>query len=160
MGTGKTTIGRQLAEQLGWPFVDLDEEIERRAERSIPEIFSQQGEPRFRSIETDALRQVSAGLRQVIALGGGAFCSLENRRIIEAAGRSVWLRAPLGLIMARCRDNPTRPLFKGRRQMAALLASRTPAYGQADFHIDVSKFTAATAAAEILRQLGFGPNGA
>src|SRR4051794_16672137 len=77
MGSGKSTVGRALAEELGWRFVDLDQEIEQSQGMSVSEIFEQRGEPAFREIETAALRQqvkaIECGRPHVVALGGGAF---------------------------------------------------------------------------------------
>src|SRR5579871_148086 len=82
MGCGKSTVGRALAEELGWKFTDLDEEIERGAQTTISEIFATRGEPAFRELESAALREhvrvVRMGRPQVISLGGGAFLSEEN----------------------------------------------------------------------------------
>src|SRR5512136_2261829 len=102
MGSGKTSVGRRLAELLGWTFVDLDEEIEKRAGQSIPEIFRLRGEKHFRSLEREELERECRGSNTVIALGGGTFCSTENRETITRTGISVWLDAPIELLSARC----------------------------------------------------------
>src|SRR5512143_1730792 len=82
MGAGKTCVGRRLAEMLSCGFIDLDDRIEENAGRSIRDIFARQGEPFFRTLETEELDQVSALSGQVVALGGGAFCLERNREIV------------------------------------------------------------------------------
>ncbi len=137
MGTGKSSVGRCLAGRLGFTFYDLDSEIERVAGETVGEIFRNRGEAHFRRLESDELRRVSAGSRTVVALGGGAFCSVQNRRVTAETGISVWLDASLEIIMARCAGDDSRPLFGGRDAMAALLESRRPQYGRADLRIDI-----------------------
>src|ERR1700677_1245613 len=95
MGSGKTTVGRALAEELGWWFVDLDEQIEEREHSTIADIFQVRGEAAFRALETTALkervRSVQSGRPQVISLGGGALVSDENYELVSNHGISVWL---------------------------------------------------------------------
>ena len=97
MGCGKTTVGRALADALGWMFADLDQEIEAREKITIAEIFDTHGEAAFRELETaalkDRIRTVQYGRPQVIALGGGAFLNEENFELVSNNGVSVWLDA-------------------------------------------------------------------
>ncbi len=153
MGVGKTCVGQCLAGLLGRPFIDLDREIERREGKSIREIFSQCGEAYFRLLEHEELKRVSAGVPQVIALGGGAFCRPENCAIVEAAGKSFWLDAPLNVIVARCEGDPSRPLFTTRPEMEALLEARRPFYQKAHIRIDVTGLTIEGVASQILQTL-------
>ena len=104
MGSGKTTIGSLLAERLGWKFVDLDHEIERREGRSVPSIFAESGEARFRHAESAALAAVLGRKRIVLALGGGAPEELGNRLLLEQTPRTtvVYLAAPFAQLVARC----------------------------------------------------------
>ena len=150
MGTGKSSVGLRLAEKLGWAFCDLDAEIERAAGETVGEIFQDRGEVHFRRLESDELRRISARTRTVVALGGGAFCSEENRRVTAPTGTSVWLDAPLEVIMARCTGDSSRPLFGDRPSMTALLESRRPAYGLADVRIEVEALTVEGIADRIL----------
>jgi shikimate kinase len=108
MGSGKTTIGRLLAEQLGWEFLDLDHEIERRDGRSVPQIFAESGEPHFRHLESAALAALLGHSRVVIALGGGAPEELGNRLLLEQTPRTavVYLSAPLETLLDRCHRQP------------------------------------------------------
>ncbi len=94
-GCGKTTVGRALARLSGKPFVDLDEEIVRRADKPIPEIFRTEGEEAFRALEAQALTEICAQSGQVIATGGGAVLRAENRDIMRRAGRVYFLRRAL-----------------------------------------------------------------
>ena len=107
MGAGKTSIGRALADLLGWRFVDLDQEIELRQKATVREIFQGQGEAQFREIETAALREmlerVPAPARMVIALGGGTFVQPHNAVLLRNAGaRVVFLETPLEEMLERC----------------------------------------------------------
>jgi shikimate kinase len=139
MGCGKTTVGRLLGERLGWTFVDLDDEIERRAGVPILEIFEHEGEPRFRDIEHEALREqltlAHKGQARVLALGGGAFVEPRNRDRLELGGLSIWLDCPLETLWERVSSFATRPLARDRRQFEHLYQERLPLYGLADFTI-------------------------
>ena len=95
MGAGKTTLGRPLADRLGWTFVDLDAEIEAVEGSSIVRVFEEKGESYFREIERRVLAEVSARSGNlVIACGGGAFCTAENQIVMHAHGITVWLDRP------------------------------------------------------------------
>jgi len=94
-GCGKTTVGQALARLSGKPFVDLDEEIVRRADKPIPEIFRAEGEETFRVLEAQALAEICAQSGQVIATGGGAVLRAENRDIMRRTGRVYFLRRAL-----------------------------------------------------------------
>jgi shikimate kinase len=138
MGAGKSTVGRRLAERLGWSFVDLDIAIEARAGEPIRELFRRAGELHFRRLESEELRRVSGGARIVVALGGGAFCLPENEATVRATGTSVYLDAPAGVLYARCDGDDARPLFSDRAGMEELLDRRRPLYERADFRVDAS----------------------
>ncbi len=141
MGAGKTCVGMRLAHMTGYAFVDLDCEIEARAGQRVRHIFSRHGEPHFRRLENEELGRVSALRRQVIALGGGAFCSPANREIVRRTGTSVWLDAPLHTLLSRVGQDEARPLLASRPQMEKLLESRRPLYAEADIRVDVSDRT-------------------
>ena len=135
MGAGKTSVGEALARLLGYRFVDLDREIEREAARTIPEIFREDGEPHFRRLEAKALRAAGSHEDVVIACGGGTLSLWENRDFIHRTGISVWLDAPLDVMMERCRQGEHRPLLADRSRMEALLAERLPSYQQCDLRV-------------------------
>lgn len=154
MGSGKSTVGRALAEELGWHFFDLDEEIEKREGVTIAQIFDTHGEAAFREIETIALRervhQAQMGRPQVIALGGGAFFSEENFDLVSNNGVTVWLDCPLEHIRRRIDGQTHRPLARDPLRLADLFAARRGGYARADFRVEVLDDDAAAAVARVL----------
>jgi shikimate kinase len=139
MGAGKSTVGRRLAQKLGLPFRDADQEIEEAAGMTIPEIFAIHGERHFR----DGERRVIARLLQegpmILATGGGAFMNEETRARIAQHGISVWLRADLDVLMRRVRKRANRPLLQTpdpEGTMRELIALRHPVYATADLTVD------------------------
>lgn len=140
MGSGKTTVGQELARRLGWEFIDLDLVIEQREGQEIPEIFGSRGEPGFRLAESSALRELVSPLRRnsVIALGGGAFVRENNRELIRD-WPTVFLDAPADELWQRCeQDGCERPLRKDRAQFVNLHQARLPYYRQASLIIETS----------------------
>ncbi|UPH70434.1 shikimate kinase [Abyssibius alkaniclasticus] len=138
MGAGKSTVGRRLAHALNVDFVDSDDEIVKAAGMPISEIFARLGEPHFRDGERRVLARLLQSPPHVLATGGGAFVSPENREIIAAHGVSIWLRADLETLWDRVRSRPGRPLLEQdepKAALAALLAARTPAYAKADYEV-------------------------
>lgn len=154
MGSGKSTIGRHLAQRLGWTFIDIDDEIETAERASIADIFEARGEAEFRRIERETLREqvrrVGRGLPAVIALGGGAFVEAANRELLATGGVSVWLDCPLSMVRQRVSRNNHRPLARDPRQFAALYASRREAYRLADMRVPVETDAAAEVVEAIL----------
>jgi shikimate kinase len=143
MGSGKSTVGKLLADRLCWDFVDLDAEIEGRYGAPIPEIFDREGEPAFRDLEHEALceqaRLVRRGRPRVVALGGGAFEPQRNRRAVVDAGVSIWLECPEEVLWNRVSSEDHRPLARERGSFARLLGQRQPSYEQADFRVGADK---------------------
>lgn len=152
MGSGKSTIGPALGNRLGWPFVDLDTEIERRECRSIPDLFEMYGEDGFRDREHAALREQAelglAGHPRVLALGGGTFAFARNRDPLRRAGLSIWLDADAGTLWNRVRHESHRPLARNRETFLRLFALRRPSYAHAEFRVD-----AGVHPDEVLRQI-------
>ncbi|HYE28694.1 MAG TPA: shikimate kinase [Allosphingosinicella sp.] len=138
MGVGKSTVGRRLAERLGLPFVDSDEEIERAAVHTIPEIFDRFGEASFRDGERRVLRRLIEGGPRVIATGGGAFMDAETRALILERCIAVWLEADLMTLAARVALRGGRPLLTGRDPLPflrELAESRGPFYAEAHLRV-------------------------
>lgn len=142
MGSGKSTIGRRLAERLGWRFVDLDNLIEQRDGRTVARIFAESGEPAFRAMETEALLSSLRESRVIVALGGGALETPANRHALSTASKAcvVFLSAQFDTLYERCQQQiaraaasslPVRPLLGGREAAAARLARREPIYRKA-----------------------------
>lgn len=141
-GSGKTTLGRRLAEELERPFFDLDERIEAEAGKPIPEIFSSEGEAGFRKRESESLQSLVAGREGVLALGGGTLLRPENRSLAEEAGLVATLHAPLAVLLERLNaSDGGRPLLEGdlAERLEKLLAQRTPHYDSFPMQVDVSK---------------------
>ena len=140
MGSGKSTVGSALADELGWSFFDLDQEIEKAADESVTEIFERHGEAEFRAKESDALRKLVKSVRmgrpQVIALGGGAFTIQENFELATNHGVTIWLDTPLDVIERRIAEETHRPLARDPLRMRALYEDRRPAYERADYRIE------------------------
>jgi len=139
MGSGKTTVGEILANRLGWNFVDLDAEIEAEQKTTIPAIFDEQGEERFRQLETLAIRSqvkmVRGGRPSVLALGGGAFTRPENIELLTGHGVTVWLDCPLEVARQRVAECGNRPLARDPEKFAALFEARRASYALAEYRV-------------------------
>jgi shikimate kinase len=152
MGTGKTTVGRLTAAQLGWHFVDTDAVIENRYGRTITQIFEQDGEAAFRQLEAAICPEMAALCHQVIAVGGGALLNPSIRAYIEARSLLICLTCDLDEIMRRVGDDPSRPLFAPDREaLARLLASRAGHYASLPHQIDTTHWTPEQTAEEVIR---------
>jgi shikimate kinase len=139
MGAGKSAVGRRLAERLGVPFMDLDEEVERRAGLRVREIFERHGEAEFRRLEQETLRASGEMEDVVVATGGGTVTFEANARWIRENGLSVWLNPSFATIVGRIGGlgKKDRPLFREEAQALALYQERLPAYRRADLTVDV-----------------------
>jgi shikimate kinase len=137
MGSGKTTVGRELAARIDAPFFDLDELIEAAEKSSIKDIFATQGEPYFRKRERDLLRSTKHLESAVIATGGGTFTFDENIQFIQSEGMSVYLAAPYALLRTRVGMKEDRPLFRDDLSAHELYANRIRYYRMSDLTIDV-----------------------
>lgn len=141
MGAGKTTVGRVLADELGWCFVDIDSDIEAQESKTIAEIFRQHGEARFRELEAQMISSrvslIEAGDPCVMALGGGAFVQKGNWQLIKNNGVTVWLDCQLETVRKRLGEDVARPLAQDATALKKLFEDRRPLYARADFRIDV-----------------------
>lgn len=158
MGSGKTTIGRQLAEELGWYFIDMDDDIEALAGMPIPRIFEEKGEVEFRRIEAEAIAarvtQAEASRPMVIALGGGAFAQEANAKLVGNHGLTVWLDCPLDMVKQRVAQAAHRPLARDPLAFEQLYHSRREAYAKADYRIEIDSDDAAITVRRILSTPG------
>jgi len=165
MGSGKSSVGRELARQLDWDFVDLDTRIESRERQTVPEIFRDRGETGFRLAESDALRELlteSGQSNRVVALGGGAFVQESNRELLRP-WLSVFLEAPASELWQRSQsDGIERPLRGDPSQFERLYEERLPFYREASLVIDTAGKTVASICLEIesALQLRETPDGA
>jgi shikimate kinase/peroxiredoxin family protein len=153
MGSGKTTVGRLLAERLHRRFIDLDDWIVERAGKPITRIFGEDGEEAFRQLESELLREVAKEQNAIISLGGGAFVSEANRRVVKVHGVSVWLDCSFDMILKRLEGVSDRPLNRSPEQLRQLLESRLQSYSQADIRIDTGQVAPTNLAEEIITQL-------
>ncbi len=138
MASGKTSVGRRVAERLGLPFVDLDAEIERASGKTVRVLFEESGEAAFREREAAFLAGTESLTAAVVATGGGSFVSEGNRRTIGGLGTSVFLDAPLEAVRARLKGKTDRPLFQSPEQLGRLFAERAPFYRMAAVRVGLS----------------------
>lgn len=141
MGTGKSTVGRLLAERLNYCFIDIDALIVAREASSINEIFVKKGEVYFRSLETAVLKEVLQGKRLVVSTGGGAVLSETNRSLMKQSGSVINLLASPDVVAARLAKDTDRPLLrdgKSFERITTLLADREAFYAIADIRIDTT----------------------
>ena len=164
MASGKTSVGRVLAERTGWTLVDADDVIVARASKPIHRIFAEDGEPAFRELERQVIADLCAGEQQVIASGGGAFVDPQNRDVMLLGGRVFFLSASPATILRRVQEEdasgPIRPLLAvddPEARIAELLAQRTPAYAQAHHTVETDALTAVGVAARIVGICGMMP---
>jgi shikimate kinase len=154
MGCGKSSVGRALADELGWSFIDLDEDIEKCADAPVAHIFDTQGEANFRALETEALNKrvqiARSGQPQVISLGGGAFTIEQHVELVLNHGVTVWLDAPLDVIKRRIAQETHRPLARDPVRMKELFEQRRRAYARADYRIETGEDDPAAIVSRIL----------
>lgn len=154
MGCGKTTVGRILAAELGWEFIDTDRLIETVTGRSIPALFREEGEPFFRRVEKEVIHGLAGKKRAVVATGGGAVLDRENRRVLQALGLVIYLKTSPAVLDRRVQSSSDRPLLSGATPgavLAALLQEREEYYREADEVVATDGRTPTQVAAEIMR---------
>lgn len=142
MGSGKSTLGRKLANKLGLQFVDMDHFIEQRNYKTIPQIFREEGEEVFRKKERQALEELSEFTDLVIATGGGAPCFFDNIDLMNRSGKTIYLNIDPKMLAYRLKHSKTeRPLIKGKSEAELIrfidktLKERNRYYKQAQYEI-------------------------
>jgi shikimate kinase len=157
MGAGKSTTGKLLAERLGWPYLDSDDEIERQTGKTVPEIWKAEGEPAFRAEEARVLAQAcTSDAPSVVSVAGGAVLDVDNRARIRRAGLIVWLRADVSTLARRVGAGAGRPLLDGdaAQALARLYEQRAPIYAElADLVFDVDRMAPPQVVDEIVAAL-------
>lgn len=159
MGSGKSTVARELSRLNGWPIIDLDAQIVADASCSIDEIFRRDGEERFRQLETAALTKLGDLRRSIVATGGGIIGRAENWPLLRRLGVIIYLKADWTTLRQRLSGSTGRPLAapeRGWDEVEKLLRLRQPLYEQADLVIETDQLDAATVAREILARTGQG----
>jgi shikimate kinase len=142
MGTGKSRVGKAFADLLGWPFADTDALIEDETGLRVSEIFSQSGEPAFRTLENEMVERICGKKQWVISLGGGAVMRDENWRKIQNSGLTICLNADSAVLFKRLARKGQRPLLDGLtddalyERIVSLLKMREPIYQQAHYHFE------------------------
>jgi shikimate kinase len=156
MGAGKSAIGRQLAQRLGLPFVDADQEIERAAGCTIAEIFEQHGEAHFRDGERRVIARLLDGPACVLATGGGAFIEEETRALLQEKAVTVWLNADFDVLWERVSRRSHRPLLRTadpQRTLKGLIEARYPVYAQAQLTVASDRLPKEATAQRVLDAL-------
>ena len=142
MGSGKSTVGRQLAGHLGWLHVDLDKRITEASGMTIPDIFARLGEAEFRRIESEQLVWVlneaaETQRSRIVSLGGGTVTQPQNFALLrEHSATLIWLDCPIDVLFHRCAQITDRPLFRDEASFRRLYEERLPVYQQSDFRVD------------------------
>jgi len=160
-GTGKSTIARELAVRLGFDCIDADDEIERRAGKTVSKIFSEEGEPAFRELESDVVADLCQLRHYVVALGGGAVMSEVNRTAVRLAGLVIWLKASVETLAERLAADEATPDRRpnltaagGLSEIETILATREPIYRScAAFEVDTEGKASSAVVDEILKRL-------
>ena len=157
MGTGKSAVGRLLAERLNRPFLDLDKSIEKEAGQTVPQIFKREGEAGFRRLEKQAVERAAGLQGYVVATGGGVMMDEDNIRTLKSSGVLICLTASPDVILKRTEAAlASRPMLAGgnvRERIEGLLRLRAPFYAQADVTIDTTDRLVNEVVEEILKKV-------
>ena len=157
MGAGKSSVGRSLRRRMGLPLLDIDEVVASNFGMSIPEIFAEHGEKKFREAETEALRRVRTEEQTIIVTGGGIGLRKENVEILKSQAAIVWLDGDEETLFARASRKQNRPLLQTknpRKAFSQILAARRPLYANiANIRVDTSVLTDEEVAVAILAKL-------
>ena len=165
MGSEKSSVGKELANILQKPFIDLDEYIEQQTGLTITDIFIQQGEDVFRQLETQSLRKILNNPPQIVSTGGGIIVSAENRRLIQDRGHVIFLNADWETLEKRTAASGSRPLLQQpsgkkaagnnfrQQKIKDLLNKRKPLYEKCHLKITTDNLSVSQVARTIIRQL-------
>ena len=153
--SGKSTVARRLASRLGWRAFDIDDLVEQRESRSISEIFSEYGEPYYRAVEREILRGLLMPRQAVVATGSGTFADGICRALIAGDGLSVWLDAPIDVLIGRLPAGRPRPLGDDRRELERVYQLRGAAYRLADLRLDAGAGSADELVERVLDWIGY-----
>ena len=156
MGTGKTTIARLLADELGTESIDIDTLIETKEGMKIADIFAKKGEPYFRRVEKDIVTDISQQTGKVLACGGGVVLDEENVRNLKENGILIYLKARPEVILERTRTYAHRPLLNvadPEAKITEMLKARQPFYDKADYILDTSNLDKKTIVEKIIHQI-------
>lgn len=160
MGSGKSTVGRELARKMAYLFVDTDEEIERKAKKSIPEIFEEHGEKYFRRLEEEVLSEIIENNEEmVISTGGGIVLSERNRRILREKTITILLQAGVEELYNRLKDETNRPLLaveNPQEEIKRLLEEREEYYNTADIKVNTDGLQVAEIVELIVEKISTG----
>ncbi len=141
MGSGKSTIGKELATLLSFPFVDMDDEIEKKEGISISEIFTHKGEQYFRDLEHDFINNLNPESNLIVATGGGAPCFNDNLELMLEKGKVIWIMVSVKNIVGRVKNDDERPLLKEKSEIELIqyinshLRDRLPYYQKANIKV-------------------------
>lgn len=143
MGCGKSTIGRYIAKDMGWRFIDMDDYVEKQIGCSISQFFADKGEDEFRKAEAQALKNLASESNAIIATGGGAPCHFDNIDVMRAAGLTIYIKVEPQVLAARLKDAKNqRPLLAGKSDdelldfISSQLKNREPFYSKAEMSVD------------------------
>jgi len=156
MGTGKTAVGKEVARKLSQQFIDLDSQIEEKQNRKISQIFTEDGEAYFRSLEKQTLKKIAVGKNLVVSCGGGIILDKENIQIMKETGRMICLTSRPEVILARTQGYRQRPLLNvdnPTERIDELLKIRAPFYAQADYTIDTSDLSVLAVVDKVLEHV-------
>ncbi len=157
MGCGKTTVGQALAEILGYEFLDTDDLVEKKAGKSIREIFEEKGEKEFRRLESEVVEDLAGMKSHVIATGGGAVLDPQNRHVFRSLGLGIYLKASARELYQRIKNEDSRPLLLNvedpRAELKRLLEEREALYLEADIVIDTEELSVEEVADALIDEL-------
>ena len=157
MGSGKTSVGKELAKELGLTFIDIDEEIEKKYQMKIPKIFQIKGEFFFREIEENISCKLINGKPSIISIGGGGFLNKKIRRKIKINAISIWINTGLDKIYQRLNKSKNRrPLLNYKnlkKSIKEIYDKRKPIYKMADYTIQTKSDNKKTIVENIIKKL-------